>query len=72
MSEQALDLRRSMQIVRRHKVIVGIFAALVPCQTGFALSDTLILAGLVKADVPKGRRVTAQRCPYPPMSVRDA
>jgi hypothetical protein len=28
MSEQALDLRRSLQIVRRHKVIVGIFVAL--------------------------------------------
>jgi capsular polysaccharide biosynthesis protein len=28
MSEQALDLRRSAQIVRRHKIVVGIFAAL--------------------------------------------
>ena len=28
MSEQALDLRRSVQIVRRHKIIVGIAAAL--------------------------------------------
>lgn len=27
MSEQALDLRRSLQIVRRHKVLVGIMAA---------------------------------------------
>jgi capsular polysaccharide biosynthesis protein len=28
MSEQALDLRRSMRIVRRHKIIVTVFAAL--------------------------------------------
>ncbi len=28
MSEQVLDLRRSAQIVRRHKIVVGIFAAL--------------------------------------------
>ncbi len=28
MSEQALDLRRSMQVVRRHKIVVGILAAL--------------------------------------------
>ena len=28
MSEQALDLRRSMQIVRRHKILVGAFVAL--------------------------------------------
>ena len=28
MSEQALDLRRSAQIVRRHKIVVGIFAVL--------------------------------------------
>lgn len=28
MSEQALDLKRSAQIVRRHKIVVGIFAAL--------------------------------------------
>jgi capsular polysaccharide biosynthesis protein len=28
MSEQPLDLRRSAQIVRRHKIVVGIFAAL--------------------------------------------
>jgi capsular polysaccharide biosynthesis protein len=28
MSEQALDLKRSMQIVRRHKIAVGIFALL--------------------------------------------
>ena len=28
MSEQALDLRRSLQIVRRHKTMVGIFAAI--------------------------------------------
>jgi capsular polysaccharide biosynthesis protein len=28
MSEQALDLRRSIQIVRRHKIVVGIFTAL--------------------------------------------
>ena len=28
MSQQALDLRRSMQIVRRHKVLVGIVVAL--------------------------------------------
>ena len=28
MSEQALDLRRSLRIVRRHKIILGIFAAL--------------------------------------------
>jgi capsular polysaccharide biosynthesis protein len=28
MSEQALDLGRSMQIVRRHKIIVGLFAVL--------------------------------------------
>jgi capsular polysaccharide biosynthesis protein len=28
MSEQALDLRRSAQIVRRHKIVVGIFVAL--------------------------------------------
>ena len=28
MSEQALDLRRSLQIVRRHKIIVGIVAVL--------------------------------------------
>ena len=30
MSEQALDLRRSLQIVWRHKIIVGIFAAAGP------------------------------------------
>ena len=28
MSQQALDLRRSIQIVRRHKLLVGITAAL--------------------------------------------
>ena len=28
MSQQALDLRRSMQIVRRYKVLVGIVVAL--------------------------------------------
>lgn len=28
MSEQELDLRRSLQIVRRHKIVVGLFAAL--------------------------------------------
>ena len=28
MSQQALDLRRSMQIVRRHKVLVGVVVAL--------------------------------------------
>jgi len=28
MSEQALDLRRSAQIVRRHKIVVAVFAAL--------------------------------------------
>ena len=28
MSQKALDLRRSMQIVRRHKVLVGIVVAL--------------------------------------------
>ena len=28
MSQQALDLRRSMQIVRRHKVLVGMVVAL--------------------------------------------
>ena len=28
MSEQALDLSRSLQIVRRHKIVVGVFAAL--------------------------------------------
>ena len=28
MSEQALDLRRSMRIVRRHKILVGSFVAL--------------------------------------------
>ena len=29
MSQQALDLRRSMQIVRRHKLLVGIVLAIV-------------------------------------------
>ena len=28
MSQQALDLRRSVQIVRRHKILVGIMVAL--------------------------------------------
>ena len=28
MSQQALDLRRSIQIVRRHKVLAGVVAAL--------------------------------------------
>jgi Chain length determinant protein len=28
MSEQSLDLRRSLQLVRRHKIVVGIFTAL--------------------------------------------
>ena len=36
MSEQALDLRRSMQIVRRHKIVVGI-AALLGLAGGVAL-----------------------------------
>ena len=41
MSQQALDLRRSMQIVRRHKILVGIVvvaghprvALLTPCSS---------------------------------------
>jgi uncharacterized protein involved in exopolysaccharide biosynthesis len=28
MSQETLDLRRSLKLVRRHKIVVGIFAAL--------------------------------------------
>jgi hypothetical protein len=43
----------------------------VPCQAGFALSATLILARSIEADMPEGRRVTAQRCAYSSIGVRN-
>ena len=54
MSQQALDLRRSVQIVRRHKVLVGIVAVL-----GVAPGRRLRRAGPADAHEHGARRARA-------------
>jgi capsular polysaccharide biosynthesis protein len=52
MSEQALDLRRSAQIVRRHKIVVGIFAALgLLAGVGWTLHHPPMLSSEASVDV---------------------
>lgn len=60
MSEQALDLKKSVQIVRRHKIAVGIFAALgLLAGIGYGVtrpptfaSDALVVLPPTTRDVP--------------------
>lgn len=52
MSEQALDLRRSAQIVLRHKIVVGVFAALgILAGVSFALYRPPMLTSEALVDV---------------------
>ncbi len=64
MSEQALDLKRSAQIVRRHKIVVGIFAALgLLAGVGFTLHRPPMLSSEALVDVvlpPAEQGVAAQ------------
>ena len=53
MSEQALDLRRSLQIVRRHKIIVGVCAALgLLAGAGYTLLNPPMLASNALVALP--------------------
>jgi capsular polysaccharide biosynthesis protein len=53
MSEQALDLRRSAQIVRRHKILVGVIAALgIVAGAGYAVHKPPMLTSGTLVVVP--------------------
>jgi len=61
MSEQALDLRRSAQIVRRHKIAIGVFAALgLIAGLGWALHSPPMLSSqaLVNVVLPASEQAT--------------
>ena len=62
MSEQALDLRRSAQIVRRHKIVVGIFAVLgLLAGVGWTLHRPPMLSSqaLVNVVLPRSEQAAA-------------
>ena len=63
MSEQALDLRRSMQIVRRHKIVVGI-ATVLGLGAGVAFvmlsPPTLTSSALVELPTSAAKYITTQ------------
>ena len=62
MSEQALDLRRSAQIVRRHKIVVSIFAVLgLLAGVGWALHRPPMLSSqaLVNVVLPQSEQAAA-------------
>src|SRR6516162_8822146 len=58
MSEQALDLRRSMKIVRRHKILVGSLVALgLLAGAGYAvLKPPMFTSGDALVGLPSGTR----------------
>jgi capsular polysaccharide biosynthesis protein len=57
MSEQALDLRRSMQIVRRHKILVGAFVLLgLVAGVGYGLFNPPMLTGTALVGLPPSTR----------------
>lgn len=60
MSEQALDLRRSLQVVRRHKILVGVFAALgVIGGAGYAMLTPPMVASSALVGLPPNTHDTS-------------
>ncbi len=60
MSEQALDLRRSVQIVRRHKILVGVFVLLgLLAGVGYAVLKPPMVSSSVLVGLPPNTHDTA-------------
>ena len=59
MSQQALDLRRSTQIVRRHKILVGIVLALgMLAGSAFAVLNPSVLTSTALVALPQSPLTT--------------
>jgi capsular polysaccharide biosynthesis protein len=60
MSEQALDLRRSVRIVRRHKILVGVFVLLgLLVGVGYAVHKPLMVSSSALVGLPPATHDTA-------------
>ena len=67
MSQQALDLRRSMQIVRRHKILVGIVVALgILAGAAYAVLKPPMLTSTALIALPVSRACSRQPAPARP------